>query len=152
MERNVLREKLRCPNCRSLLLLKGIPDPNALNLQELYCPVCGQKILVSAARKVPFIKVGPSFIFGIPPILLIAPLKRVVTFTWQIEKVLEKGPEPIPPPYISPQKITPEPFWETVKKGAKEERKQIFKKVAIYTIGGIVVVKVIDKIIERILK
>lgn len=99
-------ERLICPNCRSTLQIRGVPDPGAYSLQSLYCLVCGQQLFIPAAR----------FVFP-----------RYITYTWVMEKVIKRGPEPIPKPQPA-IKIPQDKFWVTVSEQAWSDIKnKIFK-------------------------
>lgn len=136
---NIRREKFICPTCRSLVQIKGVSDPGAYTFQSLYCPVCTQEWLIPAPREIwslSLVRYGlmPSF-------------KKVVTFTWQVEKVLEKGPEPIPKPYPIPQKLPQEKFWEAVGPTRLD-----IKKVVLYGFLMLSGLMVINQITKKILK
>ena len=68
------KKEIRCPNCRSLFYIKGTISPGVSNLQDVFCPVCGQRIWVNTYK-----------LFG-------------VGRKWVADGVIEKGPEPIPHP------------------------------------------------------
>lgn len=139
----VRREKFICPTCRSLIQIKGISDPGAYTLQSLYCPVCTQEWWIPGARE----------IWSLVPVRygLMPSFKNVVTFTWQVEKILEKGPEPIPESYEIPQKISQEKFWEVV-----GPTKLDIKKVILYAflvLAGLEAVKQVAKqVTKKVLK
>ncbi len=41
---------ITCPNCKSIFIIEGATFPGSPKYQEIYCPVCGQKIIVNTVR------------------------------------------------------------------------------------------------------
>ena len=117
------KKEIVCPNCRSKFYIIGAAAPGVSQLQDIYCPVCGQKIWVNTVK-----------IFGIGK-------------KWVADGVIKKGPQPIPHPvpaksmptppspsptngYMPPSKIEP-PEWVKVS-----------LVVGGVVIGGLVLIKI----------
>jgi len=129
-----IRESYRCPVCRSLVQVKGIPDATVGDLQDLYCPVCTQQWWFSSWRE------RRLFIWE-----LLVPIPT--TYKWYVEKVLERGPEPIPKP-VPTSRPPVGGGWPGVKKQVWQD----YKKIAFYgflILAGLIAVK---QGIKKILK
>jgi len=121
----VIFRQQRCPNCRSLLLWKGVISPAAPALQSAYCWVCNQQLFISSG---------------------LLPRK------WTIARVLEKGPQPIPPPAREPEELPDIRVWDFwpeedkfwYQRAVETIKKIPWSKVALYgvlIVAGIIVIK-----------
>jgi len=127
------REPYRCPNCRSLVQLKGVPDATLGGLQDLYCPVCTQQWWLSSWR--------------LEKRLWPLAITFKTTYKWYAEKVLEIGPQPIPKP-VSVDRPPAGGGWPEVKKQVWLD----YKKIALYgflILAGLLVTK---QVARKILK
>jgi len=132
---NTKREQFICPNCRSVVQVKGVPDAIVGDLQDLYCPVCSQMWWFSSWRQS-----KPWWLTIAAPIV---PVTLPTTYQWYVEKVLEKGPEPIPPTQLI-NRPPPGGGWQGVTQQAAVD----YKKFALYgflILSGLIVINQITK-------
>lgn len=122
------REEFRCPNCRSLIQIKGVPDATIGDLQDLYCPVCQQMWWLSSWRQEK--RLWPL------------PITFPTTYRWYVEKVLETGPQPIPKP-VPIDRPPAGGGWPEIKKQGLNLQKIAFYGFLI--LAGLLVIKQVAK-------
>lgn len=122
------RESYRCPNCRSLIQVKGVPDATVGDLQDLYCPVCTQQWWFSSWRQEK--RLWPL------------PITFPTTYKWYVEKVLEIGPQPIPKP-VPTDRPPAGGGWPEIKEQGLNLKKIAFYGILILT--GLIVVNQVTK-------
>jgi len=110
---------ITCPNCKSIFTIEGVTYPGSSKYQEIYCPVCGQKIIINTVR---FLGFGRM---------------------WYPKKVLERNPTP-PLPSKQPVKFTEEE--RRIKERRSKIISTCFTAILVtgaVVIGGLVLIKLL---------